>query len=94
MWLVVQGLRWGEVTGLRVADVDFLRRTVSVSQQMARGKGGRSVLTPPKSDAGNREMSIPTELAGLLSTRMANLGLTAAVPDALLFPRQDGGPLD
>lgn len=94
-WIgVVTGLRWGEVAGLRVGDVDLLRRSIAVRGQVTRGQGGRAVLAPPKSEAGNRELSIPVELAELLSTHIASLDLTGADAGALLFVNKSGGPLN
>lgn len=49
------GHRQGEVLGVAVDDVDFLRRTVHVRQQVKLVKG-RPVLAPPK---GGRERSVP-----------------------------------
>ena len=49
------GHRQGEVLGVTVDDVDFLRRTVHVRQQVKLVKG-RMVLAPPK---GGRERSVP-----------------------------------
>jgi integrase len=94
-WIgVVTGLRWGEVAGLRVGDVDVLGRTIEVRAQVTRGKGGRAVVTPPKSEAGHRVLSIPGELADLLGAHVAARGLTGADASAFLFPSGAGGPLD
>jgi len=95
VWVgVVAGLRWGEVAGLRVRHVDVLRRTVNVEEQVARGAGGTTIVAAPKSDAGSRTLTIPAQLADLLSAHMATRGLTAADADAFLFPGPDGvGPL-
>jgi hypothetical protein len=95
VWVgVVAGLRWGEVAGLRVRHVDVLHRTVNVEEQVARGAGGTTIVAAPKSDAGTRTLTIPSQLADLLSAHMAKRGLTAADAEAFLFPGPDGvGPL-
>lgn len=94
-WIgVVTGLRWGEVAGLRVSDVDLLRKRIAVRGQVTRGRGGRAVLAPPKSEAGIRELCIPVELAELLGEHISALGLTGADAKALIFPNKAGGPLD
>jgi integrase len=49
------GLRRGEVLGLAVADVDWLRRIVRVRRQVKR-VGGRLVFGPPK---GGKERTVP-----------------------------------
>jgi integrase len=95
IWLgAVLGLRWGEVAGLRVGHIDLLRRTVTIAEQVTRGRGGAGDIGPPKSAASRRTISIPSELADELSAHMTSMGLTGADPDELLFPNQDGRPLD
>lgn len=51
------GLRQGETFGLRVEDVDFLRRRVLVRQQV-KIVGGRLLLAPPKGGK-SREVPLP-----------------------------------
>jgi len=95
VWLgAVLGLRWGEVAGLRVDHVDLLRKTVTITEQVTRGRGGAGDIGPPKSAAARRAISIPAELADELSAHMKSMELTGADPDELLFPNQDGRPLD
>lgn len=95
VWLgAVLGLRWGEVAGLRVGNVDLLRKTVTVAEQVTRGAGGAGGIGPPKSAAARRKISIPTELADELSAHMKSLELTGADPEELLFPNNEGRPLD
>jgi integrase len=95
IWLgAVLGLRWGEVAGLRVGNVDVLRKTVTIAEQVTRGRGGAGDIGPPKSAASRRTMSIPSELADELSGHMKALELTGADPEELLFPNAEGRPLD
>jgi integrase len=48
IWLgAVLGLRWGEVAGLRVGHVDVLRKTVTIADQVTRGRGGAGDIGPP-----------------------------------------------
>lgn len=57
---VVAGLRWGEVAGLRVCDVDLLRKRLGVHQQVARGKAApRSSRRPSPKPATARWRSPP-----------------------------------
>lgn len=91
VWIgIVTGLRWGEVAGLRVGHLDLLRRTITVEEQVARGPGGVTIIDAPKSEAGHRVLTIPTQLADLLAAHVASRGLTAADDEALLFPGPDG----
>jgi integrase len=87
------GLRWGEVAGLRVARIDFLRSTVTVAEQITRGERGRNVIGPPKSNAGIRTMTMPAGLQAMLAAHLARRGLTGATPDAFVFVAADGEPL-
>jgi integrase len=95
VWLgAVLGLRWGEVAALRVGHIDILRKTVTVTEQVARGIGGAGMIGPPKSSAARRTVSIPSELAEVLSAHTQSIGLTGADRGALLFPNSAGEPLD
>jgi integrase len=89
----VLGLRWGECAGLRVADLDFLARTVTVSGQRTRGTGGRMIDGMPKSIAGRRTLSAPRSLMDLLAAHLKNRQLTAADCDAYVFVGRRGRPL-
>ena len=60
------GLRQGEIFGLTLDAVDFLRRTVRVRIQV-RLVGNRAVFAPPK---GGRERDVP--LPGLVSAALAS----------------------
>jgi integrase len=42
------GLRLGEAAGLRVEDIDFLRRTLAVTRQVQRAGRGQVEVRPPK----------------------------------------------
>jgi integrase len=89
----VLGLRWGEVAGLKVGALDLENRTLAVSEQISRGKGGQIVIGLPKSDAGRRTLSMPGALAEMLSAHLEPMGPSAADGDAWVFPSTSGGPL-
>lgn len=88
----VLGLRWGECAGLRVADLDFLVRTVTINTQRTRGVGGRMVERMPKSEAGRRTLSVPPALMELFAAHLKRRGVTAADPDAYVFVGTQGRP--
>ena len=91
VWLgAVLGLRWGEVAGLKVGSFDFLRGTVTVSEQLGRDRK----LGPPKSASGHRALSLPRALVDLLSAHLATMRLTAADAECLVFQSPEGSPLD
>ena len=91
IWIgALLGLRWGEVAGLRVGDVDLLRGTVRVAEQRpAHGPPG-----PPKSRAGLRALTLPSGLVDLLAAHYAAKGLSAVKHDSLVFTSHDGSPLN
>ena len=90
----VLGLRWGEVAGMRVGAVQWLRGTLTVAEQITRGPRGIHVSGPPKSHAGRRTLTIPEPLLDMLRELLQQRALTAADANALLFEAPQGGPLD
>jgi integrase len=65
------GLRPGELFGLALDRVDFLRRSVRVDQQLARLAGGGVGLEPPKTAASYRTVPLPQTVAGALAAHLA-----------------------
>jgi integrase len=61
LFLAYTGLRWGEATGMRVSDLDALRRRVSVHEN-AVNVGGHIVVGTPKSHE-SRSVPYPEFLA-------------------------------
>jgi len=90
---VVLGLRFSEVAGLRVREVDTLRGMLGVAETVTRDAQGRPVFGPPKSEASRRTLAIPTSLTELLAQHLARRGLTGADADALVFTSPAGGPI-
>lgn len=80
------GLRQGELLGLRLPHVDFLRREVRVVEQLLSPAGG-PVWGPPKTAAGVRTVPLTDDALGLLA------GHLAAFPavDGVLFRSPSGG---
>ena len=60
------GLRKGELTALLWSDLDIERKTISVSKQAARQKGGGVKVLKPKTSTSIRIESIPQEAIDLL----------------------------
>lgn len=84
------GLRWGEVAGLRVDDLDLLAGTLRVTQQ----RPAHGPVGPPKSKAGQRPLSLPATLIEMLAACLAASGLTGADDHELVFTSADGKPID
>lgn len=80
------GLRWGEMAGLHVEDVDFRRRRLSVKRS-ATTVGRKAVIDLPKSGK-PRQVVFPSVLDAPLRERCA--GRDGGEP---LFPGNDGGYL-
>lgn len=87
----VNGLRWGEVAGLRVRHLDLDLGTVAVAETVARGRKGVVQVGEPKSDAGRRTLPVPPALSAMLVDHLAALGVAAGDADALLFTDEETG---
>jgi integrase len=90
----VLGLRQAECAGLRVGRIDFLRGTLTVAEQLTRGRHGSMATGEPKSDAGRRTLSVPPELMEMISAHLARRGMDGRNPDAFVFASPGGAPLD
>lgn len=78
------GLRPGELFGLKVGDVDFLRRTVIVDRQLDEQRSLVELKTP----ASYRTVPLPAVVADELAGHLT----AGADREALVFPGQDGRP--
>lgn len=88
------GLRSGELRGLSVDRIDFLRRIIRVERQLVREKGRGTYLDDVKTAAGRRTVPIPQRAVDVLS------GYLAAQPAresgqwaGLVFVMPDGRPI-
>jgi integrase len=71
------GLRLGEAAGLRLEDVDFLRRTISVRHQLQGETNATTQLVPPKFGS-ERVVYAPAELVALLAGHVRRVGVQQA----------------
>jgi integrase len=85
------GLRPGELFGLAVDRVDFLRRTVRVDQQVARVATGGVGLAPLKTKASYRTIPLPAVVGDALAAHMATYEPHADL--GLIFTTSRGGPV-
>jgi integrase len=84
------GLRLGEINGLQLADIEFLRRTISVLRQVQRTPGMAIEVRPPKYGS-ERVIPAADGLLLILSAHVENVGVYG---DANWFlPGRDGGPI-
>jgi integrase len=84
--LAMTGIRFGELTALRVGRVDLLRRRLHI-EESASEVGGRLVWSTPKSHAA-RAVPLPRSLVDRLAERCAG-----RAEDELVFTAPEGGPL-
>lgn len=83
------GLRLGEASGLKLEDVDFLRRQLRVERQVQAKRGGPPELRPPKYDS-YRTVYLSEEVTRLLAKHVEDHGVAS---DGWLFWGQNGAPL-
>jgi len=69
--LAYTGLRYGELVGLRVEDVDLAARRIRVRRSITQ-VGGKLVEGNPKSAAGRRSIPIPKRLLPILASRVSD----------------------
>jgi integrase len=84
----ILGLRWGEAAGLELASLDFDCCRLTVTRQL--GRDGR--LAPPKSNAGRRVMTVPSELNEILRDHVSRFCRLEG--QTLLFTNELGEALD
>jgi integrase len=84
------GLRLGEAAALRVGDVDFLRKKLTVSRQVQRAGGGGGVEIRAPKYGSERTVYVPAELVTTLAAHVATLDSEG--PDRWLFRGESGNP--
>ena len=84
------GLRFGELAALRNNDLDMLRRTLRVDEQLSRQGSWRMVAGPLKSKKAYRTIGIPAFLCDELAIHLTEYPSESD----LVFSHAEGGPLD
>jgi integrase len=80
--IAATGLRQGELFGLTVDRVDFMRRELRVDRQLWSPDQGPPILKPPKSATGYRTIALSNIVTDALAAHIAAFGSTE---DGLLF---------
>ena len=83
------GLRPGELRGLTVDRVDFLRRTIRVDRQLSE-PGNAQLFAPLKTADSARTVPVTGLVTDTISEHLARFG---ASPDGLVFSSPTGAPL-
>lgn len=86
----LSGLRSGEILGLTVDRVDFLRREVKVDRQLVYVSGQPPYLGPPKTPESFRTVPVPKIVTDALA---AHLAAFPAGEDGAIFQADKGGPI-
>lgn len=89
----VLGLRWGEVAGLRVKDIDLVTGKLRVEQQVSRGKSGEPLISEPKTRSAVRTLAMPAPLVAALEEHFEACELNPSKEKQLVFADEIGGPL-
>jgi integrase len=84
------GLRPGELFGLQVRHVNFLRRTLRVEQQVQQEAKGGTRVCLPKTKESMRVIPLPAVVVDVLA---AHLKAFSAGPDDFMFQDPKGGPI-
>ncbi|ACZ31091.1 integrase family protein [Xylanimonas cellulosilytica DSM 15894] len=84
------GLRQGEIWGLTVDRVDFLRRTANVDRQLVSVAGARPSFGPLKTEASYRVVPLPKVAVEALAAHLAEFPTGR---DGLIFTSSTGAPL-
>ncbi len=92
------GLRQGEMLGLRVDRVDFLRRTLTVDGQLTTLPGAPPYLAPPKTTASYRTVPLADVVLDALSAHVKAIDAVPVLDQrgrefALLFSDGKGRPI-
>ncbi len=82
------GFRQGELFGLEVGHLDFLRRAVRVEQQLITLPGRPLYVAPPKTDASRRTVPLPDVVIEALAKHLA-----AYPSDSFVFRNTAGRPI-
>ncbi|MGE5698047.1 MAG: tyrosine-type recombinase/integrase [Candidatus Sericytochromatia bacterium] len=82
------GLRLGEAAAVKIDDIDFLRRAMTVSRQVQRRAGHEPDIRAPKYNS-ERVVYLPDDLVTMLSEYVRNVGVR---PEGWLFVGMDGAP--
>ncbi|MGH9057823.1 MAG: tyrosine-type recombinase/integrase [Acidimicrobiales bacterium] len=90
----VLGLRWGEAVALRVRDIDFMRRTVTVAQVVEETAGQLRIVNEAKTAAGLRTLSAPSFLIEEIAEHLArHRSGVSKDEESLIFVGPRGGVL-
>jgi site-specific recombinase XerD len=65
------GMRWGELAGLHVRNIDMLRQQIAIVETLTEADGKREVKPYPKSDMSRRVVPLPNHVRDAIATYLA-----------------------
>jgi integrase len=83
----ILGPRWSELAGLKIKDVNVIKRTMTIERTIDRS----GEIADTKTAASRRTFTVPRYIIEKLNAHIAKLDRRD--PDAWLFPAPHGGPL-
>lgn len=89
----ILGLRYGEVAGLRIGDINFTQNELTVAGQLSRYEDRGSYLSPPKTDSSYRVIPINNALTKSLKAHIEATGRTLFDKEEMLFITNAGNPV-
>jgi integrase len=96
---LMTGMREGELLGLQWTDVDWERGQVRIQRQLQRVKGNGTILVPPKTKAGLRQITLGQSTLERLAEHRSDLALLREAMGSkweennLIFPNMLGKPM-
>jgi len=84
-------LRKAEVLGLQRQDVNLVDELVRVERSRTFLTSGQAVLKTPKTAAGRRELTLPSNISAPLSEHLASF--VPDLPEAFVLCNADGSPI-
>lgn len=85
------GLRVGELRALRRSNIDLLRRSIAVTEQLSDQAGGGFAVAPLKTSSSRRSVALPGVVVQALDEHLG--AFVGPEADSLLFTATDGSPL-
>ena len=85
-------LRRGEVLGLQRRDIDLLHGTIRIDRSVVRPMDGTTVIGPPKTKAGARTFTVPTNVLPILREHLKRY--VEPQQQSWLFTGESGGPMN
>jgi integrase len=92
-WVLMMGtcgLRWSESVGLRVGDVNLLRRRMNVNRQLIQLDDGTWQDKKLKTLASKRSLTVPIFVCNAIGRHLHGRDIT---PDSLVFTNRSGGAI-